>query len=265
MLRVTHLNGFFNAREDGGTPPPLPPEEYIANAVDYDGTNDWLSRSTPFAGALDAGVGLFSVSVKRSSVAGNEQHIMDMNGTGGRYSFVFSATASSDRFYFYAQRGANVFYVIGSTEITADGNWHNILVEWDHNQPTSSRLVRMYVDNTLQTNAVVTNTGVAFTVDLSAISDIKVAGSAVGTTNNVNGGLAELYFAHGVTLNTSIAENRELFIVDGKPAGNLLTTGAPSPLIYLPNSAATVNINAGTGGNMTVNGTPSDASSSPSD
>lgn len=238
------------------------------NAVTYNGTTDWLSRASAFTGGGNSGVGLFSIWVNRNSVAGNEQHTLDMTGSGGRYSFAFTQTATSDKFFFYAQSGANVYFITGSTNITPASGWTNILIQWDHNQATGSRVLRMYVDDVLETNTVNTNSGAAFTINMANITNIKVAGSIVGTTNNFNGSVAGLYFAPGQTLDLTNSANRAKFISGGKwvdlGANGELPTGV-APLLYLPERAATVNINRGTGGDMVLSGSPVDSPTTPAD
>lgn len=257
MLKCNQLIGFGAG---GG---------FFANAVDYDGTNDWLSRSTALTGSTTTGVGLISVHIRRDSIAGNQQHVFDITGSNQRLFFGFTQTSTDDTFFFHAENTlSNVYRVKGSTEITDDGEYHHILIQWDHNQSTGSRVLRMYVDGVLQTNTIVTNTGSAFTINWATMDTMYVSRSIVGTTNNLNGAMSELYIAPAQTLDITNSANREKFTSGGRPAflgeNGSLPTGT-APLIYLPNKAATVNVNAGTGGNFVISGSPVDASTSPSD
>jgi len=92
----------------------------------------------------------------------------------------------------------------------------------------------------------------------------------MGTYNGAlksNGAISEFYFAPNQYLDLSVEANRRKFITaDGKPAdlgADGSTPTGTAPAIYLPNRAALIGTNAGTGGNFTVNGAPKDANSTP--
>jgi len=104
------------------------------------------------------------------------------------------------------------------------------------------------------------------TIDYVTATPNWAVGADTDATDKMSGAIAELYFAPNQYLDLSVQANREKFILNGAPVslgsdGSLPTGTAPA--IYLPNRAALVGTNAGSGGNFTINGAPKDANSTP--
>ena len=81
-----------------------------------------------------------------------------------------------------------------------------------------------------------------------------------------NGSISEPFFQAGLYLDLSIEANRRKFITSDLTPANTRQLHAVSglaPHVYLPNPAATVELNLGSGGDFTKNGTPVDATGTP--
>lgn len=257
MLKLTNLIGFGNSASS----------PYYANAVDYNGSTDYLERSTAFSGAPTTGQGIFNAWFRIDGGAGTLRYLWDISSGTEICRALF---LSDNTFQFIIGRlDASVRYTwTTTTAFGVSSSWRNILIYFNHNALPASRTFQVYVDG-VSDGAIAENSGGAFTMDYSTFNSCTVAFPKAGL-NYYNGCTAELYFGPSQSLDFSSSSNRNLFRNEstGKPvslgSNGSLPTGS-SPLLYLPNPAATTGTNAGTGGNMTIFGAPTAASTSPSD
>ncbi len=233
-----------------------------ANASDFNGSSDYLSRSSDFTGNADSPFGILSMWIR-------------VDGGDGILQTLFGSSASpSNRIVLRRDSSNNLILGYSATfqigmsggTVTASSAWRHILLSWDTNHAAGSKLTHFYLDGAAPTPANV-DTDTAFSVDYTQTD--WALGAFIAGLQPFNGAISEFYFAPGQYLDFSQDYNREAFRSStGKPVDlgtdGSLPTGTP-PLIYLPNSAATVNVNAGTGGNFTINGSTTAASTSPSD
>lgn len=253
MLRVNNLIGFGKrSASSGGT-----------NAVSYNGTNAYLSRASDFTGDADSSQGVLSIWIRLDAVPGtnfifsNEAETMVLNNqASGKLRFrVTDSAAASKSLTFDANTG-----------YTTQGTWRNILASWNTNFSAGNKLKQIYINGSSDLGTV-TDASTAFTIDYTR-AGWAVAARFDDPTNLFQGSIAEMFFAPGHYLDFSVSANRDIFYnsATGKPAnvGNLPAAAGFSPILYLTNPASTVNVNSGTGGNMTINGTPTVASNSPS-
>lgn len=233
---------------------------YTANAVDFDGTNDYMLRGAGFTGAADSFTGIFSAWIRLDASNANK-YIFGNTGdkcalyfdSSGRININLTGIVSGD----FGFRTVNTF--------TTSATWINVLAAWDTALSAGNKISHLYISSS-------SDKTVAYDTDPIFLVDYTVADNAVGSNaaaaNKFNGCMSEVYFAPGQYLDLSVQANREKFILAGKPvslgADGSTPTGT-APILYLKNPAASFGTNSGTGGNMTITGTLDVASTSPSD
>lgn len=219
-----------------------------AEAVDFDGTNDYLSRSTVLSGAANSKT--FTLSFWFWAPALSADCTFYEEDTGSSYRFVVQWVVSSTSFRVFARNtsGTNVLvanYVLEPAALT--NTFYNILVSVDL-ASTSNRY--FYVNDQAVSPSWTTYTN----------QDIGFANSTryVVSNNLIEAQYAKTRLSNFYRDNTyrdmSVTANRRLFITaDLKPAAG---QAALSPILYLPMSdPTTVATNTGTGGNFTLTGT----------
>lgn len=261
MLKVSQLNGFGSKPAAGGGG-----GIFTANAVDFNGSTDYVSRATAFSGAPNTGQMLLSAWFRTDGGAGTNRFFIGFSGS----SELALGFSPDNKLYvtFYNGTLGSALYQRSLAAYPVDTNWHHILLSVDHNAPVGSRFSQLYIDD-VDAHELYGDIGPAFTIDYGSFSSGRVIGAYWSGAANYNGALSEVFIAPGQKLDLSVESNRRKFISSLKKPVSLGSDGsAPTgvaPLIYLKNPAATVNLNAGTGGNFTINGSPADASTSPSD
>ena len=230
----------------GGGTYTIPP-----NGVDFDGTYDYLSRSSDLVGNVDSKTFTFSAWVYFSDVSGSSNRIIFQSNNGTEY-FYIGLLPSIPYFYFGARNAAGTEIMSGyfaptPTELT--NKFLHILVSVDLTN-TANR--KVYINDVFKSTgwAAYTNDFIDFTRGAHYIG----AGDT-GQVSKVKGRLSHLFLDYTYR-DLSIEANRRLFITaDGKPTPTA-TLKALNPILYLPmKDAATAHINEGTGGNFTLNGT----------
>ncbi len=222
--------------------------EAVAAAVDFDGVNDYLSRSSDLTGNADGKTFTFSMWVYVINQGDPNGFYVSSDSVGSGIGFF--AQRSSDGFYLrgYNAGGASIFFLQTAPNAVylSEKTWCHILVSVDLTNP-SNRAIRI-------NDEVVSATWTHYTNDNI---DFSKATHLVGTT--WDGGkykerLSNIFLDYTYR-DLSVEANRRYFITaDRKPAASnaVLTSG----IIYLPmNDPATAHINLGTGGNFTLNGT----------
>lgn len=256
MLQVNQLIG-FGAKQTGG---------YTANAVTFDGTNDYLTTGATLTGAADSKVGLISMWINTASDSASARFLLCSNSSlAGGISTLFFRTqiSTSEEFIIVADNtGGSAILNIKSSAATveaADG-WVHCMATWDMADPGKRHL---YINDTSDLNVTTyTNDTIDYTGadwSLGAITD---------GNNKVDADIADVYFTDEY-LDLSTEANRRKFIdASGKPvdlgADASGVTGT-QPLVYFSGDTSTWHTNLGSGGGFTENGALTDASTSPSD
>ena len=223
--------GLYVAPGGGGSPPP---SGFLVNAVDFDGTNDYLSRGGVLTGAVDSKTGTLSTWIKRG-VDDVGHNIWSLRvAAGGEASFI---QMLSDNKFFMLLRNTGNTNILNvrtvNTIVVADG-WTHILASWN----LSTSVAQIYINDVsdADTPATMLDQNIDYTRGDAGIGhDWSAAGSA--GTNKLNGCLSEFWFEDGLYLDLSVKANRRKFIDGaGKPVdlgsdGSIPTS--TSPLIFL--------------------------------
>lgn len=211
----------------------------VADAIDFDGTNDYLSRSSDLVGNTDGKTFTFSAwvwaagTVTQTIYASSTKFVIETNGktiscrgytAGGAEILNFSTNSSSG--------GANETFshILISVDLTSTANRH------------------VYVNDIA--------VPVSWTTYSNSIIDFSDAGhtiaAAIGGAAKLKGRVADIFFDKTYR-DLSVEANRRLFITaDRKPAAN---QAALNPILYLPlNDPTQAGKNLGTGGDFALTG-----------
>jgi len=212
-----------------------------AEAVSFDGTNDYLSRSSDLTGNADSKTFTLSAWVYNSPTDG---FILRSLGSSGQFKFYIDSTGNAIvRAYNTSGTQALKFTVPLSTGTSAKGcsnyTFYHILCSVDLANTANRHL---YVND--KAVSVSYSPYVDSSIDFSGGS--HSVGSSGGGGNGLQARLSNLFLDYTYR-DLSIEANRRLFIdADGKPASGQADL---TPILYLPmTSADTAGSNSGTGG-----------------
>jgi hypothetical protein len=231
------------------------PVTAAVNAVDFDGTSSYLVKSTDLTGVADGKSGIFSGWVRVDEPPGGTRFVL--SNTSQFFAVGIDSNQKVQVVGFTAG-SVKILEMLTTTTHPPSPNWMHVLASWD--LATSSSNLYLNGSNVLAGGATLTNDTIDYVRGAWA-----VANNTSGT-NYADLAASELYFAPNQYLDLSVQANREKFIKDGKPVSLGATGSLPTgtaPAIYLPNRAALVGTNAGSGGNFNINGAPKDANSTP--
>lgn len=223
---------------------------YTANATRFDSaTPDYLVQSGD-PGFSDSKQGIISFWVKFTGTDGVANRLF----LRGNTDLILQRLATNAiRFTSYNGDGATLALNITTTAtITADGNWHHVLISWDTATVGSCWCA---VDGSEGTTV---NTRNDVTCDYT-FSSWYVS----FTSNPFDGDISEFYFAPGQSLGSFSSANVQKFRTTGGKPVDLGSTGATptgsQPGFYLRNAYSSFGTNSGTGGNLSVSGTLQEA------
>ena len=226
-----------------------PVGEGVAGAIDLDGTNDYLSRSSDLVGNADGKTFTFSAWVWWSKTASSNRVYTMATGASGDERLYLYIDPSNSAFGFLARNSSNVVVLNTLTNIdlkTVNNTFVHILVSIDLSNTTKRHI---YLNDSVASSSwsTYTNDNIDFTLPYHRISGDSWNSSYFG------GRLSNLYLDYTYR-DLSVEANRRYFITaDRKPAAG---QAALNPIIYLPmDDPATAHVNQGTGGNFTLNGT----------
>jgi hypothetical protein len=235
---------------------------HVIAATDFE-TADWLTLAE-MTGAPTTSKGIVSFWYKNGASSGDIQTFFGTQNGG------FTIQRGSDNKLFFEVLSTSTSFTFNmTTSSTYTSNaWRHVLISWDTNFSAGNKLGSIYVNGSLQTVAT-TDSVAAFSTNFDADSTWKrwnVANNNAGT-EPIKSCFCEPYVNLGQWLDFSVEANlRKFYKSTGKPADLGLTGSVPTltqPQIYLPNGYATINTNAGSGGNLTVNGTLSACATTP--
>ena len=207
--------------------------------VSFDGTNDYLSRSSDLSGNADSKTFTFS-----AWVYGDGYCYIANDGSSYGFRLVFQASINTLQILGNNSAGTRVLNPVIEFDGVISNTWTHILISIDLAN-TSNRYV--YINDKLAsvTWSTYIDDSINFTQSKHNI------GSYTNGSSPFTGRLAHVFLDYTYR-DLSVTANRRLFIdSDGKPSSTIPS----SPILYLPmTDAATAGSNSGTGGDFTVNG-----------
>lgn len=249
MLQATHLIGFGAKRAAVSG-------SYTTTGVSFDGS-DVMLRGADFTGSTDSKTLLLSAWVKLNGGDGTRMQLLC--GTD-EYVSIHRDTANKWYFILYNSNGSTVAATgTSSNTYTSSSGWHHLAIAVD----AAASTAQMYINGASDiTGASTTN----------ATIDYTRGNYGVGRRVNtgiwyLNADVADLYFAPGQFLDLSNAANLQKFRSSGGAPVDLGSDGSTptgvQPIAFFKGPATGFNTNLGSGGNMTVTGTLTDASTNP--
>lgn len=211
-------------------------------AIDYDGTEDYLSRSSDLVGNADGKTFTFSAWVWWDDTVS-----LDTIYTNSNLSFIVSSSNGSE-FYVTATNssGGEILYFASTTDGFPKDTFVNIIISVDL---TSSSNRFVYVND-----AQISGSWLTYTNDTIDFTATQHAVAARTTAANYFKGRLSNVFLDYTYRDMSITANRRLFVTaDLKPAAG---QAALNPIMYLTMADPTQpGKNSGTGGDFTLTGT----------
>lgn len=220
----------------------------VAEAIDFDGTNDALSRSS-LTGNADSKTLTCSIFFYAASITGTDFLVSFRNNAAGQH---FAVKIANNAVYIDGGNASATAILAANTPTSpssiALNTWNHVLISIDLAN-TSNRSI--YINDVAQsvTWSTYTNDSIAFSTNadsfrINALSSI---------TGGVQGRLSNVFLDYTYR-DLSVEANRRLFVTaDLKPAAG---QAALNPILYLPMSDPTQpGLNQGTGGNFTLTGT----------
>lgn len=231
---------------------------HVAQAVVFDGTNDYLTRGGDLTGNADGKAGIVSVWLNFQGGDGSFQRIFASEFSGVRF-LVDRTDTNKFRVFGANAAGTTILNLQSTTSITTTSGWVHILASWN----LATTTAQLYLNDVNDANVV---TATNDTIDYTQ-ANWSAGGNGDGTFK-LNAFIADAYLNLATSLDLSNASNRSKFILGRRPVflgvDGSLPTGA-QPIVFLSgNVASPFATNKGSGGGFTTNGTLTDASSSPS-
>jgi hypothetical protein len=231
---------------------------YLANAVHFDGTNDYLTRGADLTGNADGKTGTVSVWLN----VGLADGVIGVIACAGTTRFVVLRDGTANKLIV---RGRNttpttILEMLSATSVTGASGWVHLLASWD----LAAGVAQLYLTDVEDRAAspIITNDNIDYTHTEWLI------GSWNDFSRKWLGDVADLWFDLGY-IDLSVETNRRKFIdASGKPVRLGADGSAPTgtaPIVYQSGATVDWHTNKGTGGGFTENGALTDATTSPSD
>lgn len=234
-----------------------------ANAVTFDGSNDWLELNAGLTGLVNGKVGLVSFWIYPRNLAASAYIIRGSEST----SFFNSFQVRIDSGGIFIRGFTNNTTTITLNATANPGSltlfkWNHVLLAWD----LATATVQMYIDDVDELGVVTTadDNEIDYEMDdwtICALEDNQSNGG------KYNGDIAEVYCNLAETLDLDTESNRRLFIDLNRQPVPLGATGeiptGSDPNIFLSGATGSWHTNLGTGGGFTENGAITDAPTSP--
>jgi len=230
---------------------------YTADAVNFPGSGDYLTRGAGLTGAANSKRLLASWWYK-PAVDGVLQQFIH---SAGSKTYIPRNSANKLQIQLNNPSASNVWAGRSTSSLLVAGGWHHILLSIDAGLGER----HLYINDVLE--VITSEVFVDDTMDFTE-TDWFVGIHSV-FINDLNGDLADFYFAQGQHLLLTTEANRRKFTdASGKPVDlgptGLLPTGT-QPTILFSGPFADWHTNKGTGGGFTKVGDLAPATTSPSD
>ena len=226
---------------------------YTAQGVQFDGTNDYLSKNTDLTG--NANSKLWTVSFWFNKDVSVEDKIY-----GADLDKVIINMASNDKIQVKARDVSNNTDLnISSATAISKNAWHHCLFSVDMANTANRHLFIDDVDDLLV--STYNNDTLDFTQPVHSI------GATAAGAFKWGGDLADVWIDFGRYVDFSIVANRRLFITAGLCPVDLGDDGSipfsAAPIMYFSGATAAWHTNKGDGGGFTENGALTDAATNP--
>jgi hypothetical protein len=244
---------------------PTGPGEVVVNAVNFDGTNDYLIRGGALTGAASGKEMSCSFWLK-SGVDGGAQHTYqgaDDPGAGGNINPITRQVNNKLNTTWVTSGGTAVWLATTDEAILVADGWVNVLVSV--NSATGARSIYLNdMPATLGSDTFVADA----LIDWDTVTNWAIGAQASGFASKFNGDMAEFWLDDNFIDFTVEANRRKFISIGGKPvelgANGQDPLGA-APLVYFSGPTVDWHTNKGSGGGFTENGALTDATTSPSD
>ena len=213
-------------------------------ATSFDGVDDFLSRSSDLTGNADGKTFTFSSWVIRTGANTRAIYPLRMQG------FFYIEVASNGRITIGGANtsGSTVLSAITATNAVPLNTWTHILVSVDLTN-TSNRYVYLNDVATSMTWSTYSNQNIDFTKTTSHVNSNTVGSFGAAIHSNI--------YLDYTYRDLSQTSNRRIFIDADGGSTPTSTLSALNPIVYLPmTDTYSVGKNLGTGGDYTVNGSP---------
>jgi hypothetical protein len=262
VVQLLQIGKLINLAGQGGFSGggPSDPGEVGVNAVDFDGTNDYLLRGADYDGSLDSIKGTIVLWTKMNG--GDGATLLFMGTSAATQSVNLARVADNTWRFILKDSAIDILVFVNSdfTTVIADG-WKCLMISWNL---VATPVVLMYLGDTAATLTVTTK--LAGIVD-NTVPDHSV-GALVNGNNKINACLAQLYHNDHEFIDFSVESNRRKFFSSGGSPVDLQADGSgptgTAPILFLSGATASWHTNKGTGGGMTETGALTDCATSPS-
>lgn len=237
---------------------PTIPQGPVVDAVYFDGTNDYMKRTTNWTGLSDGRYSTLSVWVKPAAIADGSRIDLFMldgakfyvnRGTGGNLVFTVKGASSSSAIY----------NRVSNTTVNSGSGWSHILWSFD-----SLNLVdHLYINDVADTS---TENGYWAYENADWTSTWNMFANV--TSNKWTGDVAQFWWTDEY-VDFSVESNRRKFISEyGKPVSlgtNGETPTGTTPVAFFDGDSSTFQNNKGSGGNPILYGSLTNSTTKPSD
>jgi hypothetical protein len=216
----------------------------VAEAIDFDGTNDYLRRTSDLAGNTASRTFTFSAWIWQASTATGWIYV-NSNGTNNR--FTVRVVTGTLEIVGTANTNSEILRVTAPlAAVSRTATFYHVLISMDMANAANRSI---YINDIAQSLTVTTYTNAL--IPFNQVDHV-IAGTQGGSAGDL-GRLSNVFLDYTYR-DLSNVTNRRLFVTaDLKPADG---QAALNPILYLPlNDPTAPGANAGTGGNFTLTGT----------
>lgn len=230
---------------------------YSANAVAFDGTNDFLDRGGNLSSGADSKILTFSFWFKRGSTGTTQ--VIHANSSQR----VLIRFQSDNDFEVQCRSSSNslILTITSTVALTDTGSWHHIAGSFDLSDTAKRHL---YIDGVDRLSV-----GTYTDANIDHTRADHWIGSRFSGQDKYHGDLADVWIDDGQYIDFSVGANLEKFRDSGGCPVDLGSDGATptgaAPIMFFSGATASWHTNDGAGGGFTENGAIADAASSPSD
>ncbi len=237
-------------------------QPYSTLGVTFDGVSDWMERASGFSATADGKSFTFSVWYRNAALGAASEKIL--SHTAGAPNEFFITTTPKFNVILRNGAGTTIANGLSTSALTADGNWHHLMIAADMANTT----VKVYLDGAV--HAMTWSTGpLNDFVDWTGTT--IGCGAQPGGTSLWSGDLADFYLNTAAYLDPA-AHLSKFRSAAGKPVdlgpdGSWPTGTVPTCFcgVAKGGAASDFGVNRGAGGNWTITGALSLAASNPSD